>query len=558
MTEHLSVCFVWHMHQPLYKDRLANKYIMPWVRLHGVKDYLDMPTLLTEYPKIRQTFNLVPSLIEQIEDYANYDASDQELYLALKKPADYNDEDKLYILNNSFHAELKTQITPYEHYYALYIKKTTLAKQGLKPSQMLEKFTLQEFSDMITWFNLTWFDSLWLENIDELKKLIIKGHNFTDSDRKFIIKQQRDLLKQIIPTYKKLQNAGQLEVITSPYYHPILPLLIDSNLGKLANSYSSLPKKCYLFPQDASAQLAMSVDLCEKSFGLKPQGMWPSELSISMQALSLIAKAGIEWVVADEALLTKALELNISRDEHGNLMNPELLCQPYNLKIGEEQINIFFREVVTSNEIGFSFGGREAQEAASSLYMRLKHIQQKLFNWHREGCVVIALDGENCWQTYERDGQTFLRELYRRLSEDSTLNVCTVSDYLKRNPATEHIYNIQPGSWISADFHIWIGEALKNKAWELLWDTRQFLQVEEESNKHSPERIAQAFNEIYAAEGSDWFWWYGEPNNSEHDAIFDSLFRQNLKNVYIILDKAYPKELDIPVGELVYPGQGVV
>ncbi len=397
-----------------------------------------------------------------------------------------------------------------------------------------------------------------LKIIQILKKLIIKGHNFTDSDRKFIIKQQRDLLKQIIPTYKKLQNAGQLEVITSPYYHPILPLLIDSNLGKLANSYSSLPKKCYLFPQDASAQLAMSVDLCEKSFGLKPQGMWPSELSISMQALSLIAKAGIEWVVADEALLTKALELNISRDEHGNLMNPELLCQPYNLKIGEEQINIFFREVVTSNEIGFSFGGREAQEAASSLYMRLKHIQQKLFNWHREGCVVIALDGENCWQTYERDGQTFLRELYRRLSEDSTLNVCTVSDYLKRNPATEHIYNIQPGSWISADFHIWIGEALKNKAWELLWDTRQFLQVEEESNKHSPERIAQAFNEIYAAEGSDWFWWYGEPNNSEHDAIFDSLFRQNLKNVYIILDKAYPKELDIPVGELVYPGQGVV
>ncbi len=537
MTEHLSVCFVWHMHQPLYKDRVANRYIMPWVRLHGIKDYLDMPTLLEEYPKIRQTFNLVPSLLEQIEDYASNNASDRELDLTNKNCAEYTDDDKLYILNNSFHSELKTQIRPYPRYFELYSKKSNLSKQGLKPNEMLNSFSQQDYADMLTWFNLAWFDNMWLDNIKELSLLVKKDRNFSDSDRKTIIGQQISLLQKIIPTYKRLQKSGHLEVITNPYYHPILPLLIDSNLARLANSYSSLPDKCYLFPEDAKAQLDMACDLYKKSFDAKANGMWPSELSISMQALNLIAKSGINWVVADEAILTKSTNLSIVRDEHGNLVHPEVLCQPYKLKTGGEEINIFFREVVTSNEIGFSFGSRDPQEAASSLYMRLKHIQQKLFNWHREGCVVIALDGENCWQTYEKDGQLFLRELYRRLSEDSTLNVCTVSDYLTRNMASENLYNIQPGSWIGADFHIWIGEALKNKAWELLWETRQFLETEVESQKHSKENLDKAFHEIYAAEGSDWFWWYGEPNNCEHDALFDELFRQNLKNVYIILDK---------------------
>ena len=212
-------------------------------------------------------------------------------------------------------------------------------------------------------------------------------------------------------------------------------------------------------------------------------------------------------------------------------------------------INLFFREIVISDEIGFSYGHRPPQDAASALYMRLKHIQQKLFNWSHEGCVVIALDGENCWQTYEKDGQTFLRELYRRLSQDSTLNICTVSEYLSRSKSNECLYNLKPGSWINSDFHIWIGDKQKNRAWDLLWDTRTFLENQIKSGEYSQEILDKALEEIYAAEGSDWFWWYGEPNNSEHDALFDELFRQNLKNVYVILKKEYPKELDLPVGD---------
>jgi alpha-amylase/alpha-mannosidase (GH57 family) len=211
-----------------------------------------------------------------------------------------------------------------------------------------------------------------------------------------------------------------------------------------------------------------------------------------------------------------------------------------------------FREVVLSNEISFAYAARYPADAATSLYMRLKHIQQKLFNWEREGAVVIALDGENCWETYEQDGNPFLNELYRRLSEDNTLNVCTVSDYLQRNPPTAELFNLHSGSWIGADYHIWIGDPVKNKAWDLLNTTRRFLVEQLEQGKHSADVKAKAWEEIYAAEGSDWFWWFGEPNNSEHDDMFDHQFRLRLQNVYKLLGCAHPEELNVPVQDLLH------
>ena len=332
MTEQLSVCFVWHMHQPLYKDRLADKYLMPWVRLHALKDYLDMPLILEDYPKIRQTFNLVPSLIEQINDYAHNNASDRELDLLNKDFNSYSNVDKLYILNNSFHAELETQIKIYPYYYQLYKKKMNLLKNNFKVEEIIGDFNPQEYFDMLMWFNLCWFDNLWLESYSELKSLVDKGKDFNQEDRQNLIKCQQKILKEVIPTYKRLQEKGQIEVITTPYYHPILPLLIDTNSAVLANTYTSLPQKCYLFPKDAQAQIKKACDLYEKSFGCKPKGMWPSEMSVSVQALNLIAKEGFEWVVLNEGLLTKSTDKQIIRDENGNLVNAETICQPYKLK----------------------------------------------------------------------------------------------------------------------------------------------------------------------------------------------------------------------------------
>ena len=543
MTEKLSVCFIWHMHQPLYKDRQSGLYLMPWVRLHAIKDYLDMPLVLEDYPKIRQTFNLVPSLLEQLNDYA-HGAVDEQILLMSKDESHYTPAEKITILSESFHCNVDRQIRKHEPYFQLWLKRDALLKRGYTIAAMIDQFSEQEYADMMTWMNLAWFDPYWLTRNAEVAGFIRQAGNFNLEQRLRLIEIERELIRQTIPVYKRLQDSGQIEVTTTPYYHPILPLLIDTNAAKIPTPETALPKRLYFHREDARVQLEKGLLLYEEMLGRKARGMWPSEMAVSPAALELIAETGINWVVLDEALLTKTTGVNIYRDEHGNLNNAEVLCQPYKLIVGDEEINILFREVVTSNEIGFSYGGRNPQEAASALYMRLKHIQQKLFHWEREGVVAIALDGENCWETYEEDGQPFLNELYERISQDTTLRVCTVSEYLENNATTAELRNIHSGSWISADYHIWIGDEHKNLAWDHLGAARDFLVKKLKSENHSAEVAKRAWEEIYAAEGSDWFWWFGEPNNSAHDDMFDEQFRLRLQNVYKLLGEAYPDALN--------------
>lgn len=550
MTEKLSVCFIWHMHQPLYKDRLTGMYLMPWVRLHGIKDYVDMPLILEDYPNIRQTFNLVPSLLEQLNDYAN-GAIDEQIVLTCKDNGQYTTADKIAILRESFHCNLNRQIKTHAPYYELYLKRERGLKKGRTLAAMVDDFSPQEYCDLATWFNLAWFDPYWVKTNSELQGYYMQGGNFTLSERRRLIEIERDVIRQTIPVYKRLQEKGQIEVTTTPYYHPILPLLVDSNAARWCSPQTSLPEKLFFHRDDARAQLDKGLTLYEEMLGQKARGMWPSEMSVSPASLELIAQSGVKWVVLDEALLCKSAGVGIYRDHHGNLNNPDVLCQPYQLTVGDENISILFREVVTSNEIGFSYGHRDPAEAATALYMRLKHIQQKLFHWEREGVVAIALDGENCWETYEEDGNLFLKEVYERISEDSTLNVCTVSQYLAKHPPTAKLHNIHSGSWINADYHIWIGDPHKNFAWDLLGDTRNFLVQQLKQKEYSAETQKCAWEEIYAAEGSDWFWWFGEPNNSAHDDIFDEQFRLRLQNVYTILGVYYPRELDSSIYEQV-------
>jgi len=419
-----------------------------------------------------------------------------------------------------------------------------LLKRGLNFQKMLDQFSPQEYADMLTWMNLAWFDPYWQMKIDEVATLIKQGGEFSLAQRKRLLEIERDLCRQTIPVYKRLQDSGQIEVTTTPYYHPILPLLIDTNAARIPSPYTALPAKLFFHREDAKAQLDKGLSLYKRMLGRDAKGMWPSEMSVSPAALDLISECGINWIVTDEAILSRTADVGIYRDEHGNLTNPEVVCQPYRARIGDREITMLFREVVTSNEIGFSFGGRDPEEAATALYMRLKHLQQRLFHWEREGVVAIALDGENCWETYLDDGKPFLKELYERLSSDNTLNICTVSDYLKRNPPTAELSNIHSGSWISADFHIWIGDPHKNRAWDLLGETRNFLIDRLKAKKYPEEVIARAWEEVYAAEGSDWFWWFGEPNNSAHDAMFDEQFRLRLQNVYKLLGESYPNILD--------------
>lgn len=542
MAKILSVAFVWHMHQPLYKDHLTGKYLMPWVRLHAIKDYLDMVLILKNFPKIRQTFNLVPSLIEQLDDYAFNNANDYHSELTCKPTSELTDDDKVFILERFFDANYKNMIAPNSYYLSLYNR-----SKSLPANANINNFSEQEYADIMAWFNMVWFDPMWRNETPFLNELYKQQKDFTLEQRKKIIEIQRDIIKLIIPVYKEYQDRGQIEVTTTPYYHPILPLLINTDSAKISRPNVNLPAERFNHPEDAIEQLRKGVENYKEKFGRAPRGIWPSEQSVSPETIKLIANAGFKWAISDEGILASTLGKEFHRNFYGNLEDPRDLCQPYTVNIDDKKIDMIFRNIIYSDLIGFHFGKMDSSQAAWELYDRIKDIQQKLVNSTDQYLLTIALDGENCWEYFPNDGINFLTNLYRNLSEDNSLDITTVSEYLEKHPPNKILYTLSSGSWINRDFHIWIGDPAKNTGWNYLKKTRDDL-VRITTNKHfDEETIKKAWEELYIAEGSDWFWWYGDPNVSAQDDLFDEQFRLHLQNVYRVLNEPIPSELFVPV-----------
>lgn len=540
MRKKLSIAFVWHLHQPVYKNPLSGEYLMPWVRLHAVKDYLNMALILEEFPKIKQTFNIVPSLIDQLNDYSHNNAQDRHSILTEMEVSELTVEDKNFILDHFFDANYDNMIAPHEEYKKLYEKRHTLEPYSI------DSFSQQEYSDILAWYNLIWFDSRWYEEIPELKRLYKKGTGYTLKERKSIIQIQRDIIKLIVPKYKELFQKGQIELSTSPYYHPILPLLADFNSAQRPLLETQLPESADSLLEDAKKQILKSLELFKQTFGKSPAGIWPPEQAISPEILDLMASVGIKWTITDEGILAKSLDKEFVRNFHGDLESPYDLSKIYKTEADGKEIHFLCRNSVLADLIGFEYGNHDPIAAANDLYERFKNIQSKLQNSpDARHIVTIALDGENCWESYKENGKSFLRKLYEILSEDKTIDVTTVSDYIKKKAATRILTPLYTGSWIDRSFHLWIGDATKNLAWDCLCKTRQDLVRFSKEKKYPKDVIERAWEEIYITEGSDWFWWYGEPNDSGQDDLFDTLFRIRLQNVYKILNKPVPENLEL-------------
>ncbi|OGI17726.1 MAG: hypothetical protein A2287_06115 [Candidatus Melainabacteria bacterium RIFOXYA12_FULL_32_12] len=542
MIKKLSVAFIWHMHQPVYTNTLTGEYLMPWVRLHAIKDYLDMLLILEEFPNIKQTFNLVPSLIDQLYDYGHNNAHDSHSRLTVTDIAKLSSEDKEFILKHFFDANYANMISPYEPYRKLY------EKRYQNDQVTVDNFSDQEYSDILAWFNLAWFDPYWRTKVSELDNLYNKGCDYTLEDRKLIIELQRRIIKDIVPKYKEFLQKGQIEISTSPYYHPIIPLVVDSGCAKRSSHDIQLPASSFEYADDVKVQIKSGINKFKEIFGVAPSGIWPSEHCVSPETLELLSDLGVKWIISDEGNLAKTLGKEFVRDFYGNLQDPYDLCQAYQADINDKKIFTLFRNSVFADLIGFEYGDQDSEIAANDLYERIKTIQAKLQATPEENHIVtIAMDGENSWESYKEDGGLFLRNLYKLLSEDETLDITTVSNFLERANKPKTLNTIHSGSWINRNFNLWIGDPTKNIAWDYLHQTREDLVNFIKENKYSKEVINKAWKEIYIAEGSDWFWWYGEPNDSGHDDMFDLLFRVHLKNVYKILDEPVPDYLDIPL-----------
>jgi len=507
------------MHQPYYKNILNNEAQLPWVRLHGVKDYLDMVQILEGYPLIHQTFNLVPSLIEQIEDYTNHAVKDKFLELSYKHALDLTNEDKEFILENFFMIDKLRVISTHPRYYELYLKR----------GRKLE-FNTQDYLDLQVWFNLAWIDPYFRQNLADLNNLVMKARFFTEQDKQIVLEKHTVILEDIIPIYKKFMSLGRIEVTVSPYYHPILPLLYNTKIALEAQPKTTLPKVNFIYPRDAQAQIDEATKFYQQRFGFAPQGMWPSEEAVSEHILPFIIHSGINWIVADEAILFKSLKKK-RRDA-------QLLYQPYLLKRKDGNLNIVFRDRNLSDLISFVYHGWDTKAAVDDF---MKHLQNIANTFKEKNILVtVAMDGENAWEYYINDGHYFLESLYQRLSDATFVKVVTISEYLKIFPAVFEIKRLGAGSWIYADFFKWIGNPYKNKAWECLTKARQ--ELENSQSQIPSSNLELAYKQIYIAEGSDWFWWYGE-----NHLDFDRLFRMHLSNFYTIIGKEIPDYLKKPL-----------
>jgi len=542
----VSLALFWHQHQPYYPDDLSGDNPFPWVRLHGTKDYIGMALHLLEVPEFHCTINLVPSLLDQIRRYTEQGGTDRHLDVSRINPDSFSANDTDYLLDHFFMANPDWMIHPYPRYRELFAKR----RPGkVTAEQARSEFSIQEMRDLQVWSNLTWMHNLLFEQDAELAEFRRKGRGWSETEKNWLLDRQLEVLRQIIPLHRRLSERGQVELTTTPFYHPILPLLCDKRSAREAMPGCDLPRYTEAWPEDGAAQIRRAIVSHRELFGVSPRGMWPSEGSVSQAMLDLAIDAGIEWIATDEEILAHSTDGFVSRDAHGHQRRPEMLYRPWHAGEGERTLQIVFRDHGLSDLIGFRYQHQNPALAAADLLNRVREIGLTVARHapDQTPLVPIILDGENCWEYYPDGGVEFLRTLYRSAAADAAVCPVRMSDHLDEYPATDRIQKLFAGSWISHNFAIWIGHEEDRLAWDLLHETRSFLQQCEATRTADPARLGRAWNEIHIAEGSDWFWWYGDDHNCAQDALFDHMFRRHLQNVYVIMEAAIPSRLHRPI-----------
>ena len=543
-----NVLFLWHMHQPYYVDPMTRTALMPWVRLHSVKGYLDMITIIEDFPRIRPNFNLTPVLLLQIKEIIDGETKDLWLEWSRKPAADLDNEEKLAILENFFKINWDNLIKPFPRFWELLNKRGhTFYKEDVRHS--LRYWTTQEMLDLQVWYNLAWCGYTANRLYPELVALREKGRGFTEAEKLRVLEIHLEIMRLVLTKYGQAEARGQAELTTTPFFHPILPLVYDSEFAERCLPGRQFPKRFH-WPQDAAAQLIKAVEQHERFFGVKPRGLWPSEGSIAPELIPLMQQAGIKYFCSDEENLFNSMKRDPAFQNNAN--DHLELFQGWRICFDGASVNAVFREKPLSDFIGFMAARNDPQQAANHLLHHLHHISSVVPK--DTGAIPLILDGENAWETFADGGEAFLRALYKGIEDNSeNLHSCTIEDYFNNHAPKKQLTTLHTGSWICSNFDIWIGEEEENRGWNLLGETRGFLQTKIDAGALSEEQKEKALMEIYAAEGSDWFWWYGPDFHTDCDEMFDNLFRQHLRNVYVICDTVPPHMIDLPVIMAVKP-----
>jgi alpha-amylase/alpha-mannosidase (GH57 family) len=529
------ICLVWHMHQPYYTDPVSGTASMPWVRLHATKAYFDMAHALERFPAVRSTFNFTPSLLTQLNELVSGSVVDLFLEYTTRPAVDLTASDRAFLLRHFFAANWANMVRPFPRYHELLVKRG-LDLDGRDLDRLAREFSAQDFLDLQVWHNLAWFGYGAVARYPALAALRLKDRGFTEEDKRELLAIQLQVVGEVIPLYRKMADLGQIELTTSPFYHPILPLVIDTDIARRPRRESAVPSR-FQAPEDAQAQLRQALALHTTLFGRPPQGLWPSEGSVCPEMIPLLCEIGLKWMATDEGILANSI---------GSWNRRSDLYQAWSAAHGGREVAMIFRDRELSDVIGFVYSKWAPEPAADDFLGRVAATVDQAPQ--EQVLVPVILDGENPWEHYYDGGEQFLGRLYAKLSKaalntgERTVYAETVSRSLEQQPPQRRLTRLYSGSWINADFKIWIGHPEDNRGWELLQDTRKRL-LDMESSL-SVEEARGAWQELYAAEGSDWFWWYGDDFHTEYKLEFDLLFRTHLRNVFIRAGKPVPESLN--------------
>jgi len=614
----------WNQHQPSYKDEVGDCFTQPWVRLHSTKDYYDMAAILEHFPNVHITINLSSSLLKQLDDYLDklYDYCDveskhrgdinyypeghvdRELDLTVKPVEEWTKEDKIYALDHFFAATPQSQIFPFQGYKYLYDKR--FPYPNAKAEEVVEKFTDQDFRDLKVWFNLVWMDHIFMEKdvtligdkvdgtpmeppesvtiVDDLIRKGVKAgygnSGFSEEEAKGLVMDQYKIMKYVVPVHRHFQNKiapdgfPQLEVVTTPFYHPILPLIYNTDLAKEPNPGMPLPNPPFTAPEDAYAQVAKGAEYYKKKFGRYPQGMWPGEGSVAEAVVPAFVDNNIRWIATGNEVAMRSGHVGDTAMMYRIDKDKEYIDHsgPGGTTDNSDAMSIVFRSM--HDKVGFDYGYHKGKIDGKDAAGDFLNIVKNYRHWNNVPenepmLVTNTADGENAWTFYSNDGWDFLSSLYGQLNDpNSGIETITPSAYAKLHPVDKQ-WELEPlaaGSWVGGDFSTWIGEPSENEAWRRLRLTREALVKagvpQPDPHKPPPDPFEdrekyfawKAWEELYAAEGSDWFWWYGDDQDSGNDRGFSVDHRTHMVNVYVFAKKAgydmeFPAEQKLPLDQ---------
>jgi alpha-amylase/alpha-mannosidase (GH57 family) len=350
------VAFLLHMHQPLYVDPHTQRAELPWVRLHGARAYLDVAHMLLEHEEMHLTVNFVPSLVAQLEAIVA-GARDAWLTIALKPTSELTIDEREFLVARLFSLHWGRSVEPRPRYREL------LDKRGRSPrpdelSARAAAFTDGELRDLTVLFNLAWLGFAARAGDRDLAALEVKGRGFDLADLEVVVERQRQACARVLPLYRRLAERDQVELCASPFYHPIIPLVVDSEHARRALPSLPLPDR-FAWPDDAAAQIERGAAAHARTFGRRPTGMWPPEGSLSPEAVAAYREAGVQWLATDEGNLWRSLG---GSGKRGDLYRPH--------RFGD--VDLVFRDRELSDRIGFAYAHGDPEAGAEDLIGRAR------------------------------------------------------------------------------------------------------------------------------------------------------------------------------------------